>query len=99
MSDFEFTITETSAMVDLEEYLNYLILERCSEISSKIIHQNAEYQNLQGQIESVLKNSCGYFRNRCSMKSSMKDYGVSSVPWRCYCRGLHINKPLKMGLG
>jgi hypothetical protein len=30
MSDFEFTITETSSMVNLEEYLNYLIIARCN---------------------------------------------------------------------
>jgi hypothetical protein len=55
MADFEFTITETSSMVDLEEYLNYLIIERCNEIYSKLIHQNAEYQNLQAQIESCFE--------------------------------------------
>jgi hypothetical protein len=55
MSDFEFTITESNSMVDLEEYLNYLILERCNEISSKLIHQNAEYQNLQTQIENCFE--------------------------------------------
>ena len=32
MADFEFTITETSSMLDLGEYLNYLIIERCNEI-------------------------------------------------------------------
>ena len=31
MADFEFTITETDSMVDLEEYFNYLIIERCNE--------------------------------------------------------------------
>jgi hypothetical protein len=42
-------------MVDLEEYLNYLIIERCNEIYSKLIHQDTEYQNLQAQIESCFK--------------------------------------------
>lgn len=51
MSDFEFTITESNSMVDLEEYLNYLIIERCNEIYYKLISHNAEYQNLQAEIE------------------------------------------------
>ena len=55
MADFEFTITETSSMVDLEEYLNYLIIERCNEIYYKIISQNAEYQNLQVEIKSCFE--------------------------------------------
>jgi hypothetical protein len=55
MSDFEFTITETSSMVDLEEYLNYLIIERCNEIYYKIINQDAEYQNLQMEIKSCFE--------------------------------------------
>jgi hypothetical protein len=55
MSDFEFTITETKLMVDLEEYFDYLIIERCNEIHSKLIHQDAEYQNLQAQIESCFQ--------------------------------------------
>lgn len=50
MADFEFTITETDAMVDLKEYLKYLIIERYNEIYAKIIRQNAEYQNLQMEI-------------------------------------------------
>jgi hypothetical protein len=52
MADFEFTITETDSMIDLEEYLNYLIFERCNEIYYKIINQDAVYQNLQSQIKS-----------------------------------------------
>ncbi len=52
MSDFEFTITETSSTVDLEEYLNYLIIERCNEIYYKIISHNTEFKNLQAEIES-----------------------------------------------
>jgi hypothetical protein len=41
MADFEFSITETTEMVDLEEYFNYLIMERCNEIYYKIIsHEN-----------------------------------------------------------
>lgn len=55
MADFEFTITETNSMVDLEEYLNYLIIERCNEIFYKIVNQDAEYQNLQSQIESCFQ--------------------------------------------
>jgi hypothetical protein len=55
MSDFEFTITETSSMVDLEEYLNYLIIERCNELHTKVICQDPEYQNLQAQFESCFK--------------------------------------------
>ena len=55
MADFEFTITEKSSMVDLEEYLNYLIIERCNEIYYKIINQDAEYQNLQSQIKSCFQ--------------------------------------------
>lgn len=55
MADFEFTITESDKMVDLEEYINYLIIERCNEIYYKIISQNAEYQNLQVQIKGCLK--------------------------------------------
>ena len=55
MSDFEFTITETNSMVDLEEYLNYLIIERCNEIYYKIINQNVEYQNIQAQIKTCFQ--------------------------------------------
>lgn len=55
MSDFEFTITETNSMVALEEYINYLIIERCNEIYYKIINQNTEYQNLQAQIENCFE--------------------------------------------
>ena len=55
MADFEFTITETDSMVDLGEYLNYLIIERCNEIYYKIISQNAEFQNLQVEIESCFE--------------------------------------------
>jgi hypothetical protein len=55
MADFEFTITESDSMVDLEEYINYLIIERCNEIYYKIISQNAEYQNLQAQIKSCFQ--------------------------------------------
>jgi hypothetical protein len=50
MADFEFEITETPEMVDLEEYFNYLIIERCNEIHYKIISKNAEFQNLQAEI-------------------------------------------------
>jgi hypothetical protein len=55
MSDIEFTITETNSMVDLEEYINYLIIERCNEIYYKIISKNAEYQNLQSRIKSCFE--------------------------------------------
>lgn len=55
MADFEFTITESDKMVDLEEYINYLIIERCNEIYYKIISQNAEYQKLQAQIKSCFQ--------------------------------------------
>ena len=55
MADFEFTITETASMTDLEEYLNYLIVERCNEIYYKIIHQDTEYQNLQSRIKSCFE--------------------------------------------
>ena len=52
MADFEFTITEISVIIDLEEYINYLIIERYNEIYAKLISRDAEYQNLQLQIES-----------------------------------------------
>jgi hypothetical protein len=55
MADFEFTITESDSMVDLEEYINYLIIERCNEIYYKIISHNAEYQNLQSQIKGCFQ--------------------------------------------
>jgi hypothetical protein len=55
MADFEFTITETPEMVDLEEYFNYLIIERCNEIYYKIISKNAEFQNLQAEIENCFE--------------------------------------------
>ena len=55
MADFEFTITETDSMVDLEEYLNYLIIERCNEIYYKIISHNAEFQNLQGELRKCFE--------------------------------------------
>ena len=52
MADFEFTITEISVIIDLEEYINYLIIERYNEIYAKLISRDAEYQNLQLRIES-----------------------------------------------
>jgi hypothetical protein len=55
MADFEFEITETDSMFDLEEYINYLIIERCNEIYYKIISHNAEYQNLQVEIKSCFE--------------------------------------------
>lgn len=55
MADFEFTITETPEMVDLEEYFNYLIIERCNEIYYKIISKNADFQNLQAEIENCFE--------------------------------------------
>lgn len=55
MADFEFTITESDLMVNLEEYINYLIIERCNEMYYKIISQNAEYQNLQVQIKGCFQ--------------------------------------------
>jgi uncharacterized protein YbgA (DUF1722 family) len=55
MADFEFTITDSDSMVDLEEYINYLIIERCNEIYYKIISQNTEYQNLQAHIKSCFQ--------------------------------------------
>jgi hypothetical protein len=55
MADFEFTITESDEMVDLEEYFNYLIIERCNEIYYKIINHDEEYQNLQTEIESCFE--------------------------------------------
>jgi hypothetical protein len=51
MADFEFTIIETDSLVDLEEYFNYLITERCNEIYYKVISRNAEYQSLQAEIQ------------------------------------------------
>ena len=41
MADFEFTITESDSPVDLEEYIDYLIMERCNEIYYKIINPKA----------------------------------------------------------
>ena len=55
MADFEFTITESDSPVDLEEYIDYQIMERCNEIYYKIISQNSEYQNLQAQIEDYFQ--------------------------------------------
>jgi hypothetical protein len=55
MADFEFEITESDEMVDLDEYINYLIIERCNEIYYKIISNNAEYQDLQAQIKSCFQ--------------------------------------------
>jgi hypothetical protein len=55
MADFEFEITESEEMVDLEEYINYLIIERCNEMYYKIISHNEEYQNLQTQIKSCFE--------------------------------------------
>ena len=55
MADFEFTITESDSPVDLEEYIDYLIIERCNEIYYKIISQNSEYQNLQAQMKECFQ--------------------------------------------
>ena len=59
MSDFDFTIPETDSMVDIEEYLNYLLIERCNEIHSKIILTDSEYQNLQTRIERWVQELLG----------------------------------------
>jgi hypothetical protein len=55
MSETEFAVTKTSFMVDLEEYMNYLIHERCSEIHAKIIRKDPEYQDLQAQIKNCFQ--------------------------------------------
>lgn len=55
MADFEFTITESDEMVDLEEYFDYLIMERCNEIYYKIISKDADFQNLQAEIENCFE--------------------------------------------
>ncbi len=55
MADFEFEITESDEIVDLEEYLNYLIIERCNEIYYKIISHDEEYQNLQMEIKKCFE--------------------------------------------
>lgn len=68
MADFEFTITESNSMVDLEEYLKYLIIERCNEIYYKIILQDAEYQISKARSRVVLRNSCRHSRNRLKKK-------------------------------
>jgi hypothetical protein len=52
MADFEFEITEADFMVDLDEYIDYLIIERCNEIYYKIVSRNVEYQNLQTELKS-----------------------------------------------
>lgn len=39
----------------MEEYFNYLIMERCNEIYYKIISKNAEFQNLQAEIENCFE--------------------------------------------
>ncbi len=56
MADFEFTITESDSPVDLEEYIDYLIIERCNEIYYKIISQNTEYQNLRAQMKECFQD-------------------------------------------
>lgn len=55
MADFEFEITESDEMVDLEQYFNYLIMERCNEIYYKIISHDEEFQNLQTEIENCFE--------------------------------------------
>jgi hypothetical protein len=42
-------------LIDLEEYFNYLIIERCNEIYYEIISHDEEYQNLQAEIKSCFK--------------------------------------------
>ncbi len=55
MADFAFTITESESMVDLDEYLDYLIVERCNEIYYKLVDHNTEYKALQSQLEGCFK--------------------------------------------
>ena len=68
MVDFEFTITESDSLVDLEEYIDYLIMERCNEIYYKIISQNTEYRNLQAQIKDCFQELLKYCRSRSTKK-------------------------------
>ena len=42
-------------MADLLEYLDYLIIERCNELTSKIIEQDAEYQKLQSEMKQCFQ--------------------------------------------
>lgn len=39
----------------MEEYFNYLIIERCNEIYYKIISKNEDFQNLQTEIENCFE--------------------------------------------
>jgi hypothetical protein len=69
MADFEFEITESAEMVDLEEYFNYLIIERCNEIYYKIISKNADFQNLQAEIENCFEELLGISPESAGMGS------------------------------
>ena len=74
MADFEFTITESGSMVDLEEYIDYLVMERCNEIYYKIIRQNSEYQNLQAQIEDCFQKLLQVLPEPVSKKPDTNPY-------------------------
>ena len=52
MSELEFTITESPNMVSLEEYIDYLIIERVSELAAKVIKQDESYQKIQKELIS-----------------------------------------------
>ena len=55
MAVFELTISNSDRMADLVEYLDYLIIERCNELTSKIIEQDAEYQKLQSEMKQCFQ--------------------------------------------
>ena len=46
MSFFEFTTSETPTMVNLDQYLSYLTIERVAELEMKVIRHDPNYQQI-----------------------------------------------------
>lgn len=51
MSFFEFTTSETPTMVNLDQYLSYLTIERVAELEMKVIRHDPNYQQIQAELE------------------------------------------------
>lgn len=52
MSFFEFTTSETPTMVNLDQYLSYLTIERVAELEMKVIRHDPNYQQIQAELEA-----------------------------------------------
>ena len=49
---FSFTPTDTPDLVEITEYLDYLVMERVAELAAKVVRNDPECQQLQTRLES-----------------------------------------------